>query len=337
MTSLPTDNLDPAIVSSLLTAVGSTKAADDAVGEVTPFDWKHPRYFDHEQRNRIAAMMTQVAAVLSERFAHFYNQSFDVSVTSVAEHFAGVLQDRITSKESHCLTFGPSSGQTAGLLIVNAAAAFSWVTLLLGDQDAPAAERTLSALEQSLLTDLMTALVLTFLPPLGADKDMKPAAQFVKGLPGSPFEATQEISTVVFQAKKANSEAAQELTFVLPCSALAPLAGKVIAAPPKVSGDELSRQIMEHLQEMPVNITAVLGRSALSFTEAVELSPDDVLLLDKTTDMPIELRIDDRPVFWGHPAQCEGQYAMLVTSAAKNAKPATPEPVQNSPKPIKKG
>ena len=340
MTSLSTDNLNPAIVSSLLTAVGSAKAEDGRMGEVTPFDWRHPRYFDQEQRNRIAAMMTQVAAVLSERFAHFYNQPFDVSVTSVTEHFAGQLQDGITSNESFCLTFGPASGHTAGLLIINAATAFSWVTLLLGDQDAPAVERALSALEQSLLSDLMMALVKAFLPLLGADKDMKPAAQIVKGLPGSPFEATQEISTVVFQARKANAEAAQELTFVLPCSALAPLAGKAIAVPPKASADELSRLIMEHLQEMPVNVTAVLGRSALSFTEAVELSPDDVLLLDKVVDVPIELRIDDRPVFWGHPAQSEGQYAVFVTGAvstARNTKPAAPESAQNPPKQIKKG
>jgi flagellar motor switch protein FliM len=340
MTSLSTDNLNPAVVSSLLTAIGSTKAEDGMVGEVSPFDWRHPRYFDQEQRNKIAAMMTQVAAVLSERFAHFYNQPFDVSVTSVAERFAGDMQDRITSKENICLAFGSSSNPTAGLLMVNTATAFSWVTLLLGDQDAPAAERALSALEQSLLSDLMTALVKAFLPLLGADKDMKPAAQFVKGLPGSPFEAAQEISTVVFQAKKANAETAKEITFVLPCSLLAPLAGKAIAAPPKGSADELPRLIMEHLQEMPVNVTAVLGRSALSFTEAVDLSPDDVLLLDKTVDVPIELRIDDRPVFWGHPAQCEGQYAVLVTAAAgvaKSVKPAAPEPTQNPPKQSKKG
>ena len=336
MTSPSTDNLNPAVVSSLLTAVGSKKAEEDTVGEVSPFDWRRPRYFDPERRNRMAAVMTQVAAVLSERLAHFYNQPFDVSVTSVAEHFAGGLQDRITSKDSFCLAFGSNANPAAGLLMISATTAFSWVTLLLGDQDTPAAERTLSALEQSLLSDLMTALVKAFLPPLGIDKDMKPAAQIVKGLPGSPFEATQEISLVAFQAKKANAETAQEITFVLPCSLLAPLVGKTLAAPPKGSADELSRLIMEHLQEMPVNVTAVLGRSALSFTEAVELSPDDVLLLDNTVDVPIELRIDDRPVFWGHPVQNEGQYAVLVTAAAKNAKPAGPEPVQNPPKPGKK-
>ncbi len=340
MTSLSTENLSPAIVSSLLTAVGSTKAEDGAMGEVSPFDWRRPRYFDQEQRNRIAALMTQVAAVLSERFAHFYNQPFDVSVTSVTEHFAGEMQDRITAKENFCLAFGSTANPATGLLLVNTATAFSWVTLLLGDQDTPAAERTLSALEQSLLSDLMTALVKAFLTLLGVDKDMKPAAQIVKGLPTSPFEAVQEISAVTFKAKKANAETAQEISFVLPCSLLAPLVGKIVAAAPKGSADELSRLIMEHLQEMPVSVTAVLGQSALSFTEAVELSPDDVLLLDKTVDVPVELRIDGRPVFWGHPAQCEGQYAVLVTGAAgsaKNPKAAGPEPVQIPPKPNKKG
>jgi flagellar motor switch protein FliM len=339
MTTLSTDNLDPAVVSSLLTAIGGAKAEEDMLRDAQSFDWRHPRYFDPEQRNRIAAVMTQVAAVLSERFAHFYNQPFDVSVTSVAEHFAGDLQDRITSNENFCTTFGPSTNHTAGLLMVSAATAFNWVTTLLGDADAPAAERSLSALEQSLLSDLMSALVEAFLTLLQAEKDAK-TAQAVKGLPGNPFEVTQEVSTVVFQAKKTNAPAAQELTFVLPCSVLAPLAGKTSTAPAKTSADELSRLIMEHLQEMPVNVTAVLGRGALSFTEAVDLNPDDVLLLDKTVDVPIELRINDRPIFWGHPAQCEGQYAVLVTAAtgaAKSTKPAAPEPTHNPPKQSKKG
>lgn len=340
MTTLSTDNLDPAVVSSLLAAIGSTKAADDAGGDVRPFDWRHPRYFDPEQRNRIAAMMTQVAAVLAERFAHFCNQPFDVSVTSMAEHFAGELQSQIVSSENFCMTFGPNANQTTGLLMVSTATAFQWVTQLLGDPDAPSAERALSILEQSLLSDLMTALTQAFLSLLRAQKDLKPAAQIVKGLPGSPFEITQEISTIVFQTKKSNTPAAQEITFVLPCSLLAPLVDKSIPLPPKASPEELSRTIMEHLQEMPVSVTVVLGRGALSFTEAVDLNPDDVLLLDKTVDVPIELRIDDRPVFWGHPAQCEGQYAVLVTAAAgaaKNTKPAAPEPTHNPPKPGKKG
>jgi flagellar motor switch protein FliM len=334
MTTLQNDNLNPAVISSLLTAVGGTKAEDDVAGEAQSFDWRRPRYFDQEQRNRIAAMMTQVAAVLSERFAHFFNQPFDVSVTSVAEHFGGDMQERLTSGSSFSMTFG-AANQMAGLLMVDTATAFSWVTLLLGDQDAPTAERTLSALEQSLLSDLMTALVEVFLPLLRAEKDVKPTGQIIKGLPGNPFEITQEISTLVFQAKKANAAAAQEITFVLPCSALAPLAGKTLAAPAKGSADETSRLIMEHLQEMPVNVTAVLGRSALSFSEAVDLSPDDVLLLDKTVDVPIELRIDGRPIFWGHPAQCEGQYAVLVTAAANTAKTAKSAAAESAPNPSK--
>ncbi len=339
MTTVSTDNLAPGVVSSLLTAIGGAQTEDSPMGEVQPFDWRRPRYFDAEQRNRIAALMTQVAAVLSERFAHFYNQPFDVSVTGIAERFAGDLQDPMTSNQNFCMPFGPSANQTAGLLMVSAATAFSWVTLLLGDQEAPAAERPLSALEQSLLSDLMTALVEALLPQLKGQKDMKPAP-VVRGLPASPFEATQEISTVAFQARKANAPAAQEVTFVLPCHLLAPLVGKTLPAPAKVSAEELSHQIMEHVQEMPVNVTAVLGHSALSFTEAVDLNPDDVLLLDKTVDVPIELRINDRPVFWGHPAQCEGQYAVLVTAAAgaaKSVKHAAPEPTHNPPKPGKKG
>ena len=341
MTTLSTDNLSSAAVSSLLAAIGGTKAPDDVMGEVRPLDWRHPRYFDPEQRNRIAAVMTQVAAVLSERFAHFCNHPFDVSVTSIAEHFGGDLHRLIVPDESFCLTFGPNPNQTAGLLAVSTPTAFAWVTLLLGDSESQAnTNRVLSTLEQSLLSDLMTALVEAFLPLLRPQKDMKPASQIVKGLPSAPFEVTQEISTIVFQVKKPDTEGTQDITFVLPCGILAPLVGKSIPTPPKSSADELSRLLMEHLQEMPVRITATLGSSWLHFAEALALNPDDVLLLDKAVGVPIELRINDRPAFWCHPAQCDGQYAVLIAAAASDAndaKPAASESSHNPSKQNKKG
>jgi flagellar motor switch protein FliM len=340
MTAGSTDNLNPTVASSLLAAVGSTQAENDEVGEVLPFDWRHPRYFDAEQRNRIAAMMTQAAAVLSARFTHFYNQSFDVSVTSVSEHFAGDWQGQIAAQEGFCMTFGPNPNQTVGFLMVGAPTAFHWVTLLLGDQDSQTGEeRALSTLEQSLLSDLMTALLEAFLSLLRSQKDMKAVGQIVKGMPAVPFEATQEISAIVFQAKKPDAQTVQEITFVLPCSVLAPLVGKTLTAPPKISAEELSRQIMEHLQEMPITVTAVLGSSWLNFAEALDLNPDDVLLLDKTIDVPVELKINNRPVFWGHAAQSDGQYAVLVTASddGRDAKSAVPDSTHNIAKPSKKG
>jgi flagellar motor switch protein FliM len=166
----------------------------------------------------------------------------------------------------------------------------------------------------------MTALVDGFLSPLRVQKDVKPSSQIVKGLPGASFEVTQEISRIVFQVKKSDGGAPCDITFVLPCSMLAPLVGKSISPPTKVSADELSRMLMEHLQEMPVKVTVTLGSSWLSFAEVLDLHADDVLLLNKAIDVPVELKINERPVFWGHPAQCDGQYAVLINSSVQGKK-----------------
>ena len=71
---------------------------------------------------------------------------------------------------------------------------------------------------------------------------------------------------------------------------------------------------------MPVKVTVTLGSSWLSFAEVLDLNADDVLLLNKALDAPIELKINERPVFWGHPAQCDDQYAVLINGNTQDKK-----------------
>jgi hypothetical protein len=62
----------------LLAAVGSTPVPAEVTAEAALYDWRDPHYFDEDQRNRLAAIMSQVAAVLSERCVHFFNSEFEV-------------------------------------------------------------------------------------------------------------------------------------------------------------------------------------------------------------------------------------------------------------------
>ena len=52
---------------------------------------------------------------------------------------------------------------------------------------------------------------------------------------------------------------------------------------------------------------------ALTFEEMMSLQVDDVLLLDRGINEPVELMVGDLTVHRGWPSKSEGQYALVIT------------------------
>jgi len=317
MTAAPASKLNRARIQRLLQAVGSAPADIPADVETTAYDWRDPHYFNEDQRNRLAAVMTQVAAVLSERFVHFYKAEFNVTTASISQYYAGDLARQIDPDRGFSLPFGPDPDQLCGFLAVGSKAALGWATRLLGDSEAnDDPNRAISSLEESLLSDLLTALTETFLRPISTDQALQIAANLCKGCPAVPYEVTEAIVRIVFQVQQVATEETAEISFILPCHLLAPAVGKPSLTEAQPPQDQLARLLMEHVQQMPVTVTARLATTRLSFAEVLDLSADDILLIDKPIEQPVDVIVDGRTVFYGRAAQVKGQYAVFVTDCA---------------------
>jgi hypothetical protein len=97
-------------------------------------------------------------------FTRFFSRRFDVSATAVTQHFAGDLHRIVEPDRSFCLTFGPDNGPPCGFLMISSQTAMAWVVGLLGDSESDGdPDRPLSALEESLLSDLVAAALEAFL------------------------------------------------------------------------------------------------------------------------------------------------------------------------------
>jgi flagellar motor switch protein FliM len=309
----------------LLAAVGSTPVPAEVTAEAALYDWRDPHYFDEDQRNRLAAIMSQVAAVLSERCVHFFNSEFEVVPASITQHFAADAARHAKVEQSFALTFGPAQKPPCGFLAIGAAVALDWVTRLLGDSESDQdPNRPLSSLEESLLSDLAGAITEAFLDSLRPHQDLKAASQVSREAAPVSFEPTDPICRIVFRIRRAEAETASEVTFMVGGPTLAPVLGKSIPAKPNVKQDELSRLLMEHVHRMPVTMCARLASMRLSFEEVLDLAPGDVLLLDKGLDEPVDLILRNETVFRGRPAQKDGQYAVLITERAADSHPDAP-------------
>jgi flagellar motor switch protein FliM len=263
--------------------------------------------------------MTQIAALLSERFEHFYKSPFDVKVASITQHYAEGLSNQTEPDQGFSLPFGAEPACPCGFISVTTQTGLGWATRLLGDSEAgDDADRPISSLEQSLLTDLLAAVVQAFLKPLDSSQNLRPAGELFKGVPIMPHEPTMELCRLVFQITECEGDPGVEMQVVLPAETLAPLVGKV--PEPKINQpqEQLTRLLTEHVHNMPVTVTARLANTRVSFGEVLDLTTDDILLIGKPIEEPVDLMIGDRIVLRGSAAQSEGRYAVYVTDCAAN-------------------
>jgi flagellar motor switch protein FliM len=320
MTDATVQNLGRAKIQQLLAAVGSAPSDAMDIPEAVAYDWRDPHYFNEDQCNWLAAVMSQVSALLAEQFAHYYGGEFNVTPSSIVQFYAADLPNHIARANMLALVFTNEDDQLAGYMAIDAKTALDWGMRLLGDTeggDDP--NRTLSSLEESLLTDLASALGQAFLDAVGERLPLKAGNEMLKSCPDLGLDSTEAACKIVFQIKQTDSEDVSEAVFLFPCQALISLAGKQMETIAGLPPSELNRVMMGHVQQIPVSVTARLAATRLSFQAVLDLAPDDILLMDKSIDAFIDVIVDDRAVFRGRPAQSGGQYAVYITKPADSS------------------
>lgn len=72
----------------------------------------------------------------------------------------------------------------------------------------------------------------------------------------------------------------------------------------------------EALKDMPIDVSATVGRASLSLDEITSLAPGDVILLDGSVSVPIDVVADSRRVASGFPCRSGRQRAVQLTATS---------------------
>lgn len=303
-------------IHQLLAAVGPGAAKETTQMEAAEYDWLRPHYFSSSQIEKLDDFTQRTASMISGRLSELCHSSFNVTVASTTQHFAdNFFSHSAASKTTdYHLAFGADQDRICGTVSTSLQTAILLVTQLLGDSESgKGSDRTLSQLEESLLQDIASSIVEIFSSSYD-ECDFHPMASIVKGRAPLDAQGTEELCEITFNIKQADSEEDSEVQLLLLCATLDPIVGKNIQPAGGFSTEDISKAILEHLQEMPISITAQLGSAMLTLEEVVSLSPGDVLLLDKAIDEPVDLVIEHRPLLRGHPAKSTGKYAVVITN-----------------------
>ncbi len=318
MSGIVTKSLSREKIQQLLMAIGSESKEDVAQVDATQYNWQEPHYFNKEQFVKLDYFTDAVALGVAQKFAKLCRSEFNATISSTTQHYADEILSQLSDSEQmdYYLPFGADKEHLCGLVGMPEQTAFTWATRLLGDSESekdPGSD--LSPLEESLLLDLASALVEVF---SGSDKALafQPAQNIVRGQWPLDLGGTDEICKISFDVKDADSEKGSEAYFLILCSELTPVTGKTARDSGESSSEDDSKLILGHLQEIPVFITGQLASAVFSFEELMNLQADDILLLDKRIDQPVELIVDGRTVYYGRPVKSGGKYAVTITTTA---------------------
>jgi len=304
-------------MNKLLKSVRAKSKQDEALMEAAEYNWHEPHYFSRTQLLKLDDFVKRLTIALARKFSGFCRSEFEVASTSTTQHFAGEFVGPACqgAAKDYYLPFGADPEHLCGLLGLSEETAIVWARQLLGDAESDKGSgKNLSQLEESLLLDLTSALVEVFGHACGG-VEFHPAGSIVKSLWPLELTAIEELCKISFTVKKTGSQDASSAYFLTTCEALKSVVGPGAQTSAPFSANEISRAILNHLQTMPVTVTAQLASTMLTFGEVMNLRVDDILLLDKKVDDLAELIIDGRTVCRGWPVKAAGKYALTIAPA----------------------
>jgi flagellar motor switch/type III secretory pathway protein FliN len=169
-------------------------------------------------------------------------------------------------------------------------------------------------LEESLLLDIASDII-EALSVSSRSYEFQPAQAIVRGQLPLELRVTEELCKITFAFEKADSENPDkfgEAHLLILCDTLEPVLGKAAQVADGFSAEDVSKAILDHLQQIYVSVTALLSSTVLTFEQIANLQVDDILLLDKRIDEPIELTVEGLTILHGQPAKLAGKYAVVI-------------------------
>jgi flagellar motor switch protein FliM len=319
--SVAANNLSKEKIQQLLSAIGSGQQEDTSDIETTEYNWNKPRYFDRRQLNRLDGFAKRVAKAMNVKFVDYFHGELDVKVVSTTQHFAAELVEQAmeSGQNDYYLAFGSDQKHPCGFISIPTQTAFIWATQLLGDPESEVEHsgRDLSQLEESLVCDLLSALIEAFT----RDRlDFQPDRNIFRKLFPLELKSSEELCKISFDIKKADQEKSDEAYILILSSKLVPVVGQSEQILSGFSADDISKAILAHIQQMPVFLTAQMDSLVLTLKEVMSLEVGDILLLDKKVNEPLEVVISGRTALLGRPAKSAGKYAVVITELCSDTK-----------------
>lgn len=303
-------------IQQMLSAMGVQQSQVGNDIEAVEFEWDKPHCFNQQQLDVVNEIAKNTASVIAERLGQFFQSSLDVSVALVNQHYAGKFISGLFGNDSrdyyHLLK--TDKDLAVAMTIIPQDTTSYWLTSLLGETEkSDETTKQLSQLEMSLLSDAAFCFSRAI---INANQNLKLKAtnKILCDHFNLDLKDAEELCQISFEIKKAQAEKSCTAHFLLPCSKLLDAMG-IQSTQQKLTPAQARGAMLNHINKLPVIVTTQLADTEFTFEQILTLQKGDILVLNKKISDPVELIIEGKTRFLGHPAQSGGKLAVQITQS----------------------
>ncbi|HNW47140.1 MAG TPA: flagellar motor switch protein FliM [Thermotogota bacterium] len=318
------DTLSQEEIDSLLRAVTKGEVSveeikkDEERAKVKSYDFRRPMKFSKDHTRTFQMIHENFARSLSTYLSGRLRFFVDVSLGPIEQITYGEFLKSVPNP-TYMAIFTGSTLKGSAILEINQTIIFGMIDRILGGAGMSITKsRSLTEIETNIirretmrfLTLLRDAWasVMEFIPEI---ENIESNPQFVQIAPINDMTLliTLEVTIGTIEGF---------VNICIPTSVVEPFTEKIthqfwFSAAEKKEKEELTPKIARNLQNAPITLQAILGKTRLSVGELLYLQKGDVLRLDQYHDQKINIAIGDFPKFEGIPGTHRGKKAVKVT------------------------
>jgi flagellar motor switch protein FliM len=285
---------------------------------IKPYDFKHPEKLSKEQFRSLQLIQQSVANSTAAMFSASLRSPAESRLSAMER---GIYEEFLTQigTSAVVVTIGMQPLQGAIVAAFGVDVAYGFIDRLLGGEGrmSVAKKRDLSDIEMSLIrnhigSDIAGGLI----EPWSRIVEIEPEVievgvglEVLHAIPPNEF-----VITSWFEVRF--SEQVGSISVCVPLTVLEQimpgLSDHALIDARKISSDGADKVRGDQLLPMNVPLQAILGGARVSMTDLMNLSVDDVIVLDQLTDRSLRARVAGRDLFHGTPGISGNKLAFQV-------------------------
>ncbi len=287
-------------------------------GEVFPYDFKRPERVSKDQMRALQTLHESFARNLGASLTGFLRSIVEVRVASCEQMtYAEFISSLPNPTSFNLIEADTLSGQMC--LEISPLIIYPIIDRLLGgtSQDLFIPQRPMTLIESRLISNV-TNRGLTALSEAWAG--IRQMRFTIVGSESNPqlvqiVPPNEVVVLIGFEIKLANR--AGTMNLCIPYNVIEPVMGELSSQSWFSNGrerdeEEVERVISRHLRHAPVELVAILGETTITLREMSELTPGDIIMLDKPCDEPSLLAVEGEPKFLARLGQHRGRRALEI-------------------------
>ncbi|MCW3488719.1 flagellar motor switch protein FliM [Dethiobacter alkaliphilus] len=310
-------------IDSLIHALSTGEIAEEepqtSDTPVKVYDFRRPNKFSKDQMRTLQIVHENFARILSNFLTAYLRTPVQVTLASVSQV---TFEEFIFSLPTPTLMsiFKAADNMGSAMLETNPQFVFPIIDLLFGGEGkTPKQIRELTEIELTVMRRIVNKILENL---RYAWEDINELSPQIENMDTNPqfnqmIASNETVALLTLSTKIRDSEGLINVCF--PFITLEPVIANLTAqhwfSNSQNSGGVHSRLLETGLEDVDVELTAVLGSSTVQMEDFLQFEEGDVILLDQRVDCPMTLLVEEKPMFKIQAGVSKGRRAVQFLNA----------------------